>query len=393
LAIFGNPADYNPITGGGGSGAVTPYYMVTPYAGVNAVLNAATPRPINCTMETNIDYYQAGSPSASSSGPNDCCQQCTSRLSCNAWTYYAGYCYFKPDNSGRTSKTGATSGSCAPVPKGAVNITYYTGTDLNYASQLAASVDAAIAVLATTSSEGSDRPNLQLPADQVNLATAMGNSNPNSVALVITPGAVLVPFATSVSAVVLMFLPGQEEGNSFADVLFGNVNPSGKLPVTLPNVDNEVGFSTAQYPGINNEGSYSELLNVGYRWYAANKVTPKFPFGHGLSYTTFTYSNLKINGRTISADITNSGPVAGAEVPQLYLNFPASAGEPPIQLKGFQKIQLSPGAKQTASWVLSDRDLSIWDANAHKWAVQSGNFGVLVGASSQDIRLQGTLVN
>jgi len=254
-------------------------------------------------------------------------------------------------------------------------------------------VDAVVAVAATTSSEGSDRPNLQLPSDQTALISAVGKANPNGCALVVTPGAVLVPFASDINGLILQFMPGQEEGNAFADVLFGTVNPSARLPVTLPNIDNEIGFTQNQYPGVNLETDYTEKLQIGYRWYTANNVVPRFPFGHGLSYTNFTYSNLQITGRTVKVDVQNPGSLVGAEVVQLYLGFPSSSGEPPQQLKGFQKILLGVNAKQTITFNLSDRDLSIWDADAHKWAVQSGSFAVLIGASSADIRLKGTLNN
>jgi len=187
-------------------------------------------------------------------------------------------------------------------------------------------------------------------------------------------------------------MPGQEEGNALGDILFGDVNPSARLPVTLPNKDNEVAFTQQQYPGVNLHATYSEKLQIGYRWYTANNIVPKYPFGHGLSYTTFGYTSLTINGRTVTATVTNTGSRAGAEVAQLYVTYPASSGEPPLQLRGFQKLQLNPGSPGTASFTLTDKDLSIWDANVHKWALQSGTFGIKIGASSANIRLQGTLV-
>jgi len=132
-------------------------------------------------------------------------------------------------------------------------------------------------------------------------------------------------------------------------------------------------------------------LNIGYRWYATNNVKPRFPFGHGLSYTTFNYSGLTISGRTVSATISNSGRVAGAEVPQLYVGFPPASGEPSIQLRGFSKVALNAGEQKSVSWTLTNQDLSIWDANTHKWVLQTGTFNIMVAASTQDIRLKGTL--
>jgi len=176
-----------------------------------------------------------------------------------------------------------------------------------------------------------------------------------------------------------------------ADVIFGVVNPSGRLPVTYPNKDNEIGFTTDQYPGVNNEANYSEKLNVGYKWYGANNVVPRFAFGHGLSYTSFTYSTLTVSGRTVGATIANSGNVAGSEVAQLYIGYPSSSGEPPLQFRAFSKVGLAVGGRQAVTWTLADRDLSIWDASTHKFVLQSGTFQLYVGASSQDIRLKGTL--
>jgi len=132
-------------------------------------------------------------------------------------------------------------------------------------------------------------------------------------------------------------------------------------------------------------------LNIGYRWYSTNNVVPRFPFGHGLSYTTFGYSGLTVSGRTISATISNTGKVAGSEVPQLYIGFPASSGEPAIQMRGFTKVGLAAGEQKSVSWTLTNQDLSIWDATAHRWALQSGTFNIMVGASTQDIKLKGTL--
>jgi len=198
----------------------------------------------------------------------------------------------------------------------------------------------------------------------------------------------LTDWSDSVTSIVVGFMPGQEEGNAIADVLFGDVNPSGKLPVTFPNKENEVGFKPDEYPGVNSEEYYREKLNVGYRWYASNNVNPKFPFGFGLSYTKFSLSGLSVQGRSVSVTLSNVGSVAGAEVVQLYLGFPQSAGEPPIQLKGFQKVMLNPKATQVVTFQLTDRDLSIWDVNRHTWTIVPGTYVVYVGTSSKDLPLK-----
>jgi beta-glucosidase len=171
-----------------------------------------------------------------------------------------------------------------------------------------------------------------------------------------TPGAFLMPWAAQVPAILTAFMPGQEAGNAIADVLFGAVNPSARLPFSLPNKENEVGFTPAMYPGLppcpnytctnGQRAMYSEGLQVGYRWYHAQNITAAFAFGHGLSYTEFDYS---FAGKPPSKDklvvvIANAGAVAGAEVAQLYISFPEQAGEPPRQLKvrGARKVQVSP---------------------------------------------------
>jgi beta-glucosidase len=244
--------------------------------------------------------------------------------------------------------------------------------------------------MATSSSEGSDRPNLSLPADQVSICTAVGQAQ-KTIAVVITPGAVLTDWSDNVDAILVGFMPGQEEGNALADVIFGDVNPSAKLPVTFPNKENEVGFAPDEYPGVNGQEYYREHLNVGYRWYATHAVKAKYAFGFGLSYTNFSLSNLEVSGRTVSVTVKNTGRVTGEEVVQFYLGFPASAGEPPIQLKGFQKISLTAGATQVVNFTLNDKSLSIWDVTSHSWKVQSGTFTVYVGTSSEDLPLKQTV--
>jgi len=174
----------------------------------------------------------------------------------------------------------------------------------------------------------------------------------------------------------------------------GDVNPTGRLPISIPNKDNEVGFTPEQYPGVDGTSHYTEELLVGYRWYDAHEVAPLYPFGHGLSYTTFAYSALTLNASamTIGCDVENSGKVAGAEVVQLYLSFPKSAKEPPQQLKGFMKTDfITPGSKVHVTFNVTQRDISIWDEAVHSWAPQKGTFGVRIGASSRNILLTGTL--
>ena len=216
-----------------------------------------------------------------------------------------------------------------------------------------------------------------------------------------------MPWLSQVAAVVDAWYPGESNGTALASVLFGQVDPSGHLPVTFPEDLSQVPASSpAAFPGVNGEVQYSEGIDVGYRYYDASNETPMFPFGYGLSYTNFSYSHLAItpqqventasnpgptscgcNGQssrqvTVSATVTNTGKVAGSDVAQLYLGDPASAGEPPRQLKGFQKVTLQPGQSTTVRFGLTGHDLSYWDSAASGWVLPDGRYGVYVGDSS-----------
>ncbi|EGD72488.1 hypothetical protein PTSG_00514 [Salpingoeca rosetta] len=267
------------------------------------------------------------------------------------------------------------------------------GTNQTEVVDIASKVDVALVFVSTTSSEGSDRPNLSLGNGQDELIDIVAARAAKTVVVATVPGAILTPWRNDVDAILVNFMPGQELGNAVADVLFGDENPAARLPLTFPNIDNEVGFTERQYPGLDNaaQAYYDEKLLVGYRWYDARGVTPAFPFGHGLSYTTFKYANLRSTGNAVSVDISNTGSRDGEEVVQLYLGFPSSAGEPPKQLKGFSRVLVSQGGARTVTFNLTDRDFSIWDTSSHAWKKVKGIFNVYVGASSRDIRLSGTL--
>jgi len=271
------------------------------------------------------------------------------------------------------------------------------GASISAAAQLAASSDVAIVCVGQQTSEGSDRADLSLPDPQDALVSAVVAANPHTIVVIYSSSATLMPWANQVAGVLFAWYPGQENGNALAQVLFGDVNPSGKLPMTIPVSANQVCAGTAaQWPGLLGHSTYSEGLLVGYRWYDANNVTPLFPFGFGLSYTTFGYSNLTVSAVSPSGqvqvgfDLTNTGTRTGAEVAELYLGFPAAANEPPKLLKGFQKMTLTSGQTQHVTFILDWEDLANWDATACGWMVTPGLFQVMVGASSRDIRLNGT---
>jgi beta-glucosidase len=213
-------------------------------------------------------------------------------------------------------------------------------------------------------------------------------------------------------AILEVWFPGQEDGHIVADLLFGAVNPSGKLPFTFPRAGE--GFldwvkkDGALFPGVQNaagqpEVTYTEGLDIGYRWYDARSIAPAFPFGHGLSYTTFTMSGLEVtpktsDGRqpiTVRVTVENTGRRAGAEVPQVYLTLPASAGEPPRRLVGFQKVTLEPGEKKTVAITIdpaaSHHPLGHWDSRGQRWVVADGEHTILVGISSRSLPLRGVV--
>ena len=319
-------------------------------------------------------------------------------------------------------------------------------TAVNAAKQ----VDVAVVVVRDFNSEGADRANLTLPQDQDRLIREVAKVNKNTVVVLETGGPALMPWLSQVRGVVETWYAGQQQGNVVADVLFGDVNPSGKLPISFPAYEGRTPTGTAvQYPGtppyiaapssdISSlpQAQFSEGLNVGYRGYDALGIQPLFPFGHGLSYTTFAYSNLSVGtGKALAADpvaaavdsgksasasttnaaasvnsptlttraqvvtvsfqMTNSGSRAGSETAQVYLGLPSQYNEPPRQLAGFSKVTLAPGASQTVQVAINpnapNRPLSYWDTNTNSWQKATGTYNVYVGASSRDVRLVGTV--
>ena len=278
-----------------------------------------------------------------------------------------------------------------------INYSQGDGGHISEAVALARSSDVAVICVGQQTGESLDRASLSLPNDDDALISAVAAVNTNTIVALYCSSATLMPWSSNTAASLVAWFPGQENGNALAQILFGDVNPSGRLPVTFPAAARQVpAGTTAQFPGVNGRAAYSEGLEIGYRWYDANNITPLFAFGHGLSYTTFGYSNLTVSAASpsgqvrIAFDLTNTGARAGAEVAQLYLGFPSAAGEPPKLLKGFTKVTLSPGLSQPVSFNLGWQDLANWDPGARGWVVTPGVFHVLVGASSRDLRLTGS---
>jgi len=289
-----------------------------------------------------------------------------------------------------------------------VTVTLNDGSNLASAVTLAQNSTVAIVMVGDNETEGVD-DSISLSGgsypNQDALVQAVAAANPHTVVVLKTGTAVLMPWINQVPAILEAWYPGEEDGNAVAAVLFGDVNPSGKLPLTFPvNVSDCPANTPAQYPGVNNTATYSEGIFVGYRHYDASNITPLFPFGHGLSYTTFQYQNLVINpttttftgnpGQTVGVDfdITNTGPVAGSEVAQIYVHKPAlpnNLPDAPQWLKGFQKVAVTPGQAGHVHVVLNLRSFAYWDVNAHAWVVVPGSYSIFVGSSSRDIRLLG----
>jgi beta-glucosidase len=299
------------------------------------------------------------------------------------------------------------------------NLSWATPSDLapGIAQAVAAAKSASTAVVVVsddTESEAADRASLNLPSAQNELISAVAAANPHTVVVIDAGAPVVMPWLSQVASVVDAWYPGESNGTALAAVLFGQVDPSGHLPVTFPTDLSQVPASSpAQFPGTGGQVQYSEGIDVGYRYYDANNETPLFPFGYGLSYTNFRFSGLTITPRqvqnnvsgpgstscqcngqsrnlvTVSATVTNTGPVAGSDVAQLYLGDPAAAGEPPRQLKGFQKVTLQPGQSTTVHFTLSGHDLSYWNDTANGWVVPDGQYQVSVGDSSARSNLQG----
>lgn len=264
----------------------------------------------------------------------------------------------------------------------------------------AAAADVAVVVVGSDSeweSEGFDRKTLDLPGRQAELVERVCAANPSTVVVVNTGAPISMDWAGRAGAVVQVWFPGQEGAHALADVLFGDVNPSGRLPVTIPRrlEDTPAYGSAATYPGEDGVVRYEEGLHVGYRHYATRGIEPAFCFGHGLSYTTFDYANSAVNaasdGAVVAVDVTNTGTRAGREVVQVYVRHPdAGRGRPDRELKGFAVVSLDTGETTRVEIPLPRAALARWSHDG--WTVQPGTYDVWVGTSSNDTRCSLTTV-
>jgi len=285
-------------------------------------------------------------------------------------------------------------------------VVFDNGSDLGSAADTAAGADVAIVFGYYTEGEGRDIADLLLDNNGDALVEAVAAANPNTIVILQTGGPVLMPWLDNVKGVLEVWYAGQEMGPAIAALLWGDVNPSGKLPQTFPASEDDLptAGSEAQYPGIvDDEGirhvDYTEGLLVGYRWYDQQGIEPLFPFGHGLSYTRFSYSHLQVVPSRVQADkeirvrfrITNIGQRTGTEVAQVYLSLPAGLGEPPRRLVGWARVTLEPRQHQNVEIKIdptsSAHPLSYWDTDTDSWTTVPGKYTVYVGSSSRDLRL------
>ncbi|SFH56447.1 beta-glucosidase [Lachnospiraceae bacterium NLAE-zl-G231] len=248
-------------------------------------------------------------------------------------------------------------------------------------------------------SEGFDRSHMGMPNCQNELINRVAAVQPNTIVVLHNGSPVEMPWADQVKGIVEAYLSGQAVGAAVVDILFGKVNPSAKLPETFP-YKLEDNPSYLYYLGEGDKVEYREGVFVGYRYYDTKKMDVRFPFGYGLSYTTFAYSNLKLSAAqikdtdtlTVSVDVTNTGSMAGKEVVQLYVSDVESTVIRPVkELKGFDKVDLQPGETKTVTFTLGKRAFAYWNTQIHDWHVESGKFRILVGKSSRDIQLEETV--
>jgi beta-glucosidase len=439
VAVIGPAASAAPTDTGGGSAFVTAPFSVTPLQGIQAAAGPGTsvsytqglPTDTSLTPIPGADLTPAytgtgfggtytGTLTAPETGTyvlafqNPCGCYSSVNLSLNGQEILAnpGTPPVSTYSIGMNLVAGQTYTLQLSGGGESANLSWATPSDLapGIAQAVAAAKAAKTAVVVVsddTETEAADRPSLNLPSAQNELISAVAAANPHTVVVIDAGAPVVMPWINQVASVVDAWYPGESNGTALAAVLFGQVNPSGHLPVTFPKDLSQVPASTpAQFPGVNGKVEYSEGVDVGYRYYDAKNETPLFPFGYGLSYSHFAFGGLTVtpqfvrndvsgpgptschcNGQsvnlvTVSARVTNTGRVAGSDVVQLYLDDPAAAGQPPRQLDGFQRVTLRPGQSTIVRFRLNGHELSYWNDAANGWVVPTGRFGIYVGDSS-----------
>jgi beta-glucosidase len=297
----------------------------------------------------------------------------------------------------------------ARAPKAIVK--YNSGDDPAAAAAAAKHADVAIVFAYEWESEGMDLPNLSLPLHQDDLIAQVSAANPHTIVVLETGSPVTMPWLGAPAAILEAWFAGSDGANALGNVLFGTVNPSGKLPNTFPRSEADLPHPVIVQPPPRGQFSgpvapqqasgrppfqadYNEGFKVGYKWYDAEKKPVLFPFGYGLSYTSYKYAGLSVTqGKTVNATFTvaNTGARAGAEIAEVYASLPASAGEPPKRLVGWSKVKLKAGEKRTVTVEIDPKYLSIFDEQKDGWALVPGDYTILVGGSSQDLPLKAAI--
>jgi beta-glucosidase len=303
----------------------------------------------------------------------------------------------------------------ARAAKDGASVTYNDGSDVASAAAAAAKADVAIIFAYTSEGEGADAANLSLDSNGDSLISAVAAANPNTIVVLETGSAVTMPWLSSAKGVMEAWYPGDQGGTAIASLLYGDTNFSGRLPLTFPVSEADLPTSTpAQYPGVFSNGSttrpagddtsirqvsYSEGLAVGYKWYQSQHIAPLFPFGFGLSYTTFSYSNLQIQSTgqgdeqriDVRFTVTNTGTRQGTDTPQIYLTLPVSTGEPGSRLVAFGQVQLQPGQSRQMDLTIdagsAQHPLSYWDITNHDWATAPGTYVIHIATSAENFAL------
>jgi beta-glucosidase len=432
VAVIGPAASAAPTDSGGGSAHVTAPFSITPLQGIRAAAKRGTTVTYTQGLPTDTSLSPVPASALTSSGTLTAPETGTyvmaltspdsrASLSLDGIQILADAGTPPTESVGVNLRAGHTYTLKVTGSDASTRLSWATPSDLapGIARAVAAARAARTAVVVVsddTESEAVDRASLNLPSAQNELIAAVAAANPRTVVVVDAGAPVVMPWIGKVASVVDAWYPGESNGTALAAVLYGRTDPSGHLPVTFPTGLSQVPASTpAQFPGENGQVQYSEGIDVGYRYYDARNETPLFPFGFGLSYTHFSYSDLTVTPRqvhngssnpgatscgcngqserqvTVTARVTNTGKVAGSDVAQLYLDDPAPAGEPPRQLKGFSKVTLKPGQSTTVRFTLNGHDLSYWDDTADGWVLPDGRYQVYVGDSSAlaNLRLRG----
>ena len=267
------------------------------------------------------------------------------------------------------------------------------------ALEVASAADQVILIVGTNSdweTEGNDRSDFNLPVNQNHLIEEVLRVNPNTLVVLNTGSPVKMPWADKAEAIMQTWFAGQEFGNALVDIITGEINPSGRLPTSFPkNIEDTPAFNS--YPGKDLQMHYDEKLLVGYRWYDKKNIKTLFPFGHGLSYTNFEYSDLEVDVRATNMasckfSVRNTGQVAGIETAQCYVSFKTiDDSEPEKTLQGFSKIALNPNDESSVEINLNSRNFSSWNVAKRSWEVRAGSYEILIGSSAENIILQSTI--